>query len=756
MVYIDYSKDSLIGDFGIKRFHDGYMLESESSPQQNFARTALAFGDDDEHAQRLYSYMSKLWFMPASPLLSNGGTQKGLPISCFGNTVGDDLKDIGANALENIWLTSSGGGIGTYWGDVRSNGSATSKGSKSTGVIPFIHWTDSQMLAFSQGSTRRGSNAAYLPITHPEIEEFIGMRKPTGGDINRKNLNIHHGVIIPDSFMQIIDGCTEGTIVDDAWELIDPNSKKVVKTISAKALWQSIIETRAETGEPYIMFQDTVNRTQSSIHKELGMTIKQSNLCVAPETLIMTKEYGYMNIKSLKNKDVDVWNGQEWSKVQIKKTGKNQKLLNITFSDGTSLSCTPYHKFYIQDTYNKLSVREVRAEDLLSGMKLEKWNLPLDVKQSVVQVVSVEDTGRFDDTYCATEPKRGRILFNGVVTGNCSEILLPTGVDYLNNNRTFVCCLSSVNLEKFDEWKDKSLFIEDIIRMLDNVLDVFIKQAPEGMSRARYAAQMERSLGLGAMGFHAYLQSKMIPFESAMAVGQNRRMFYHIQQKALEATTILAQERGNCPDVSEYNRKTGATTQRRNVHLMAIAPNASSSILCGNTSPSIEPYAANMFRQETLSGWNIFKNRYLDKLIKDKCGLLPYDKIISPEDVWKDISNHGGSIQHMTEFFTHQELDVFKTSKEIDQRWIIQHASDRYEYVDQAQSVNLFFAPDATIAYLHKVHMDAWRKGLKTLYYLRSSAKHRAENINEKVERTIRPDYVTAVQNDSDCLACEG
>lgn len=615
-IVIDRSRDDLIDELGHKRLKDGYMIEGEPSPQYAFARAAIAFSDNQDHAQRLYDYVSQHWFMFASPILSNGGTDRGLPISCFGNSIGDSLSSISDHYDENIWLTSKGGGIGGYWGSLRTGSTNAGERSKSTGVIPFIKVVDSQMLAFSQSKTRRGSYAAYMDISHPEIEEFIGIRKPTGGDINRKCLNLHHAVVIPDKFMDIIKGLEIGTTANDDWELVDPHTKKVVKTVSAKRLWETILETRMETGEPYIMFSDNVTKAQNEIHKALGLTIRQSNLC--------------------------------------------------------------------------------------------------------------------------------------------SEILLPTGEDYNGNERTFVCCLSSVNLEKFDEWKDNDLFISDLIRMLDNVLDKFIAFAPDSIEKAKYAATMERSLGLGAMGFHAYLQSKNIPFESAVASGQNRKMFKHIWDRANEATVALGKIRGNAPDVSEFNKQFNRDITRRNVHLVAIAPNASSSILCGNTSPSIEPYAANTYRQETLSGWFIYRNKYLDRLITEKCGKLPYENMRTPKDVWKEVASHGGSIQHMTEFFTDTERDVFKTSKEIDQRWIVQHAADRYQYVDQGQSVNLFFQPDVDVCYLHRVHMDAWEKGLKTLYYCRSSAKHRAENITEKVERVVRPDYVDEVSNNSECLACSG
>jgi ribonucleoside-diphosphate reductase alpha chain len=593
---IDYSRDNLLEEFSIKTLKDRYLLPHETSPQEAFARAALTFADDDAHAQRLYDYASKHWFMFATPLLSNGGSSRGLPISCFLNYVEDSRHGITEVFTEDAFLSSVGGGIGTYWGDVRSTGIKTSSGSESTGVIPFMKVTDGLMLAFSQGVTRRGSNAAYLDISHPEIGEFLDIRKPTG-DVNRMCLNLHHGVIISDKFMRLIERATEakakGEDFNDSWPLIDPHTKEVVKTVSARALWIKIIQNRAETGEPYIMFGDTVNDALPDFQQRLGLKVRQSNLC--------------------------------------------------------------------------------------------------------------------------------------------SEITLATDA-----NRTAVCCLSSVNAEKFDEWKDDPNFIPDLIRMLDNVIQVFIDNAPEQLYKAIYSATRERSLGLGLMGFHAYLQSKMIPLESPMAKGINKKIFSHIKKQAKEETIRLADERGPCPDAK-------GVENIRNAHLLAIAPNASSSIICGNTSPGIEPFRANAFNQKTMSGTSMMKNKYLEKVLAD------YDK--NDDHTWASIIASGGSVAHL-EFLSDYERAVFKTAIEIDQRWIVELAADRTEYICQAQSLNLFFPPDVSKQELHYIHLLAWKKGVKTLYYLRSEAIKRSDDLSKKTEKH-KFNFEAPITGE-ECLACEG
>jgi ribonucleoside-diphosphate reductase alpha chain len=577
-VKIDFSKDSLLDDFALATLKDRYMVGDETSPQEAFARAAIAFADDEAHAQRLYDYVSKLWFMFATPVLSNGGTKRGLPISCFLNYVDDSREGITDHFTENAFLSSFGGGIGGSWSDVRASGSKTSKGSESTGVIPFMKVVDAEMLAFSQGVTRRGSYASYIHMSHPEIEEFLDVRKPTGGDTNRKCTNIHHAVVIPDAFMELIHSASKYPDFDDSWDLTDPHSLEVKKTVSARALWVKILQNRMETGEPYLMFEDAVNKDLPDFQKKKGMKVHHSNLC--------------------------------------------------------------------------------------------------------------------------------------------SEITLAT-----NEERTAVCCLSSVNLEYYDEWKKVPAFIPDLVRMLDNVLEYFINNAPDQLEKAKFSAQRERSIGLGAMGFHAYLQKNGIPFDNPMATGANSEMFQHIKTQAENTTRQLAVERGACPDDDSCSV--------RNAHLLAIAPNASSSIICGNTSPSIEPYRANAYTQKTKSGSNLVKNKFLDRLLMSKIGHAEvYDS------TWKSIVANRGSVQHL-DVLDEWEKDVFKTAVEINQAWIVEHASTRQEYICQSQSVNLFFPPDVNKGDLHNVHMLAWAKNLKTLYYLRSEAISRADNVYNKAKREI-------------------
>ena len=578
-INIDTTKDNLLPRNAVDILKDRYLLPTENSPQEAFARACVYFADDKAHAERLYKYVSNLWFMFASPLLSNGGTERGLPISCFLNYVPDSREGLAAHYTENIWLSSMGGGIGGYWGHIRSQGQSTSKGNKTTGVIPFMHVVDSQMVAFNQGATRRGSYASYMDISHPEIMEFIDMRKPAGGDINRKNLNLHHAVIVPDKFMWAVEK-------DEDWALIDPNSKDKVKIVKARSIWIKILEARVSTGEPYIMFIDTVNRALPKELKAKGLKVHHSNLC--------------------------------------------------------------------------------------------------------------------------------------------SEITLPT-----NEERTAVCCLSSVNLEYFDEWEKEELFIEDLMRMLDNTLTKFIKGAPLTMKKAIISAESERSVGLGAMGFHSYLQRNGIALQSPLAMGPNMKIFNHIKKKCDAVNLKLGKERGEAPDLKG--------TGKRFAHMIAIAPNASSSIICGNTSPSIEPLRANAFTQKTLSGSFLIKNKYLKKLLKEKGK--------NTKDVWKIIISSKGSVESL-DFLNVQERNIFKTAIEIDQAWLVDLASERQKYICQSQSLNLFFPPDVNVRRLNNVHKRAWYKKLKTLYYCRSEAIKRAENISIKIERKVREDH-------DDCVMCQ-
>ena len=586
-VKIDYSRDQLLTEFSIKTLQDRYLVGDEKSPQEAFARAAEAFADNSDHAQRIYEYASNLWFMFATPVLSNGGTARGLPISCFLNYVEDSREGITGHYTENAFLSSFGGGIGGSWSDVRSSGTRTSKGSESTGVIPFVKVVDSEMLAFSQGVTRRGSYAAYLHVNHPEIEEFLDGRKPTGGDTNRRFLNLHHGIVVSDRFMETIHRATREEGYDDSWELVDPHTKEIKKVVSARALWVKILQNRMETGEPYIMFEDAVNNDLPDFQQKKGLYVNHSNLC--------------------------------------------------------------------------------------------------------------------------------------------SEITLPT-----NEERTAVCCLSSVNLEYFDEWSNHPSFIPDLVRFLDNVLQYFIDNAPSQLEKARYSAYRERSIGLGAMGFHAYLQKNGIPFEGPIAASANHSMFKLMKEQALEETLRLAVERGACPDDD--------SCRVRNAHLLAIAPNASSSIICGNTSPSIEPFRANAYTQKTKSGSYLQKNKFLEALLEK------YGK--NDEKTWRDIVTNKGSVQHL-DFLSEIEKEVFKTAVEINQAWVIEHASARQQYICQSQSLNLFFPPDVNKGELHNIHMLAWAKNLKTLYYLRSEAISRADNVSNEVKREI-------IFEQQDCLSCEG
>ena len=587
MVKIDYSKDSMLTEFSKKTLQDRYLVGDEKSPQEAFARAAEAFSDDEAHAQRIYDYASNLWFMFATPVLSNGGTKRGLPISCFLNYVDDSREGITGHYTENAYLSSMGGGIGGGWSDVRSQGTKTSKGSESTGVIPFMKVVDAEMLAFSQGVTRRGSYASYLHMSHPEIEEFLDVRKPTGGDVNRKCINLHHGVVIPDKFMEIIHRAAHEDNFNDDWELRDPHSGEVKKVISARTLWVKLLQNRMESGEPYLMFEDAVQADLPEFQKRKGLKVNHSNLC--------------------------------------------------------------------------------------------------------------------------------------------SEITLAT-----NEERTAVCCLSSVNLEYYDDWKNQPAFIPDLVRFLDNVLTYFIANAPTELERARYSAERERSIGLGAMGFHAYLQKAGIAFEGAMATAANLEIFKHIKSQAQTETERLAVEKGACPDDDSCSV--------RNAHLLAIAPNASSSIICGNTSPSIEPYRANAFTQKTKSGSYLMKNKFLEEVLEK------YNQ--NTDATWTSIITNKGSCQHL-DFLTDDEKEVFKTAVEINQAWVVEHASMRQEFVCQSQSVNLFFPPDVNKGDLHNVHMLAWAKNMKTLYYLRSEAISRADNVSNKVKREI-------IFEQSDCLSCEG
>ena len=598
IIKIDRTKDSKLTDFGKATLKDRYLGHNESY-QDLFARVASSYADDNLHAQRIYNYISNLWFMPATPVLSNGGTKRGLPISCFLNEASDSLSGILDLWSENVWLAAKGGGIGSYWGNLRSIGEKIGKAGKTSGIIPFIKVMDSLTMAISQGSLRRGSAACYLPIDHPEIEEFIEMRRPTGGDPNRKALNLHHGILVSDAFMRAVE-------TDEQWALKSPADGTVQQTISARNLWIRLLTARMETGEPYIIYIDTVNRQIPQHHKLANLTVKTSNLC--------------------------------------------------------------------------------------------------------------------------------------------SEITLPTGIDKDGRDRTAVCCLSSLNLEKYDEWKDDAMMINDVMRFLDNVLTDFIERAPDQFADAKYSAARERSVGLGVMGFHSYLQKHSIPLESVMSKVWNKKIFKHIQEHVDQASKDLADERGPCPDAAEYG------FNERFSNKTAIAPTASISIICGGASPGVEPVAANSYTHKTLSGSFNVRNRYLVELL-EKHGK-------NNEDVWSGITTNQGSVSDL-DFLTDHEKDVFKTAFELDQKWIIELSGDRTPHISQAQSINLFLAADVHKKELHKIHFDAWKKGLKSLYYCRSKSIQRAENVNDEKSTDIlanvykqKPTTAKGPEYE-ECLSCQ-
>lgn len=599
-IKIDKKRDDLLTNFGKAVLKDRYLLDGEGF-QDLFARVASYYADNAKSAQQLYEYISKLWFMPATPVLSNGGTDRGMPISCFLNETDDSLEGIVDLWTENVWLASRGGGIGSYWGNVRSINEAIKGKGTSSGIIPFVKVVDSMTLAISQGSIRRGSAAIYLPIDHPEIEEFIDLRRHTGGDTNRKALNMHHGIAVTDGFMKAVES-------DGNFPLISPATKKVVREVKARDLWVKLLTTRIETGEPYILFIDTVNKYISQHHKKLGLQVKTSNLC--------------------------------------------------------------------------------------------------------------------------------------------SEITLPTGIDHLGKVRTAVCCLSSVNLEYFDDWQNDPEFIPTVMRFLDNVLEDFITKAPSTMERAKYSAMRERSVGLGVMGFHSFLQSKDVRIESVMAKVWNNQIFEHIHKEVDKASVVLSNERGACLDAVEVG------INERFSNKTAIAPTASISVIAGNSSPGIEPFAANSFVQKTLTGSFNVRNKYLEKLLRTKG--------FNNEQVWSSIATHEGSVQHLT-FLSSHEKDVFRTAYEIDQNWLIDLAADRTPHISQSQSLNVFLAGNVSKMYLNNIHFRAWKKGVKSLYYCRSTSIQRADKVShdvkkadfQDIERDNKKKQEKEVVSYDECLSCQ-
>ena len=593
-VEINSERDDLLTEFGKATLEDRYLMPDET-PQDLFARVASYFADDDAHAQRIYDYMSRLWFMPSTPVLSNGGTERGLPISCFLNESNDSLQGIVDLWNENVWLASRGGGIGSYWGNLRSIGEKVGKNGKNgktSGVIPFIRVMDSLTLAISQGSLRRGSAACYLPVWHPEIEEFIEMRRPTGGDPNRKALNLHHGIVIPDAFMRAVES-------DEEWALKSPKDGAVQTTVSARDLWIRILTARVETGEPYLLFIDRVNADIPQHQKLAGMRVKMSNLC--------------------------------------------------------------------------------------------------------------------------------------------SEITLPTGEDRFGNDRTAVCCLSSLNLETYEEWKNVPGMIEDIMRFLDNVLQDFIDRAPDSMAKAKYSAMRERSVGLGVMGFQSFLQKKNVPIESVTALSWNKKIFKYIREQVDSSSKLLAKEKGACPDAADFG------IEERFSNKLAIAPTASISINCGGASPGIEPSAGNSFVQKTLSGSFNVRNLHLKKLLSEKN--------MDTDDIWNSITTYKGSVQHL-DFLSDHEKDVFKSAFEVDQRWLIDLAAQRTPYICQSQSLNVFIPADVHKKDLHQIHFQAWKKGIKSMYYLRSMSIQRSDVVSNMGQSTNN----ISQENTNDyeeCLSCQ-
>jgi ribonucleoside-diphosphate reductase alpha chain len=597
-VQVDYSRDNLLTDFGLATLQDRYLLPGEG-PQDAFARVAKAYADSTEHAQRLYDYMSRLWFVPSTPVLANGGATRALPISCFLNEVEDSMGGITSSWNENIAISANGGGIGTNWSSVRSIGEKVGIKGKTTGIVPFIVVQDAMTRAIDQGSQRRGAAAVYLNVNHPEIEEFIDIRKPTGGDPKRKALYLHNAVVIDDAFMHAVER-------DDLYDLKSPKTGATIKQVKARDIWIRILTSRMEQGEPYILYIDNVNKALPEFQRKANLSVRMSNLC--------------------------------------------------------------------------------------------------------------------------------------------SEIVLPTGIDQYGKERTAVCCLSSVNLEYFEEWSQVPQFMEDLMRYLDNILQDFIDRAPVAMERARYSAMRERAVGLGAMGFHSFLQMKHIPFESVMAKVWNKKMFKFIKDGADKASMALAEERGPCPDAAEM------LVKERFSHKIAIAPNASSSIYCGNASPGIEPYPSNSYNHKTLEGTFNVRNKHLKKV------LAAYGR--DDEETWTSITVNGGGVMHL-DFLTDEERDVFKTAFELDQRWLIEHAADRAPFICQSQSLNIFLPADVHKRDLHMLHYMAWKKGVKSLYYCRSKSLQRAEVVSiPQSQKTatvvaLKATGTDGAQKYEECLACQ-
>jgi ribonucleoside-diphosphate reductase alpha chain len=924
-VVVDDSRDDYLTAFGKSTLKDRYLTEDESF-QDRFANCVRYYADDKDHAQRMYDYISNLWCIPSTPVLANGGTLKGNLISCFVNEVEDSLDGIQDVWEENVWLGSRGGGLGTYYSNVRSLGEIAGLNGKTSGAMSFIKVNDSLVSCISQGLNRRGAGAIYMDVSHPEIETFIEMRKTAGGDPNRKAPNLHHGVCISDAFMEAVEN-------GDEWALISPKTGIEIERVDAQGLMAKILMTRVETGEPYLLFSDTIRRSTPEHHRRSGLHPKTSNLCVAPETRILTHN-GYVRIEDVAGTEQEVWNGKQWSVAQVAKTGENQKLVEVHLSNGVVLSVTEYHKWKIQIGYGNwatnskmVATHELQIGDKLvkpnfavveggiegdldfayrngfytadgtsqsngtheriylygekrdllpifqemdhrrisefenggkrhaiyynPGELLPKFTVPMDCDVSTklawfagfldgdgtiarngdtesiqcssvnleflrevrlmlttlgvdakiglmkeagnymlpdgkggdasyycqatyrlfltagdsqrllqlglrlnrlkiamrdtqrdaggfVTVIDIIDNGRFDDTYCFNEPLEHMGVFEGILTGNCCEITLPTGPDHHGIDRTALCCLFQLNLEMWDAWNKHPTFISDVARYMDNVLQDFIDNAGEKFVKSRYSASRERSIGIGTMGFHSFLQSKNISFESAMAKVWNLKFFSHIRGKLDDASVELAHERGACPDAAEHG------IMERFSYKMAQAPTASVSIICGTTSPGIDPITANIFTQKTLDGSFEVKNRHLVELLT-KLGK-------NTKEVWNSINDNDGSVYHL-DFLTDQEKDVYKTAFEINPRWLIDFAADRAPFICQAQSLNLWVEPDIHKRDLWKLHQLIWKSGIKTAYYLRSKSIQRADSTTSNGTSFLTRTYVKV--DYEVCVACE-
>jgi len=540
---IDRAKDANLSPAAKALLKNKFLAPNETY-QDIFGRIAVHYADDSAHAQRLYNYMSDLWFMPSEAILQNGGKADGLPVSCYQNEASDTLDDIVNLWNENVWLTSLGGRVSSYWGNIRSAGEPTGAHATASGIMPFLRVVDSINNAVSGHAAHHNKTAIFLPVWHPEIEPFIN---------TLETQTLKRCVLITNRFMDAVD-------YDEEWPLKSPKDGHVIHRINARYLWDQILQHRKKHGEPALLFIDHVNDAIPEYHKMAGLNVKMADIHMG--------------------------------------------------------------------------------------------------------------------------------------------ITLPTGVDHLGNERTSVCPQSFVNLEKFETWQTDKFFIEDIMRFLDNVLSDFIKKAPDKIHRAKYAAMRERSVGLGVTGFHGFLQSKMIPLESAMTKIWNRRIFEHLKHAADTASTRLAAEKGSCPDASDYGAK------ERFSNKIMLSPSDTESVLCGNLGTSIAPCLSNITIYQTATDPIIVKNRYLEQTL--------IDQNKNTDDVWQSIQNNGGSVQHL-DILSDDKKEIFKISTEIEARWLITHAAERGEFICQSQSLSLHVPNNITEDDFYNLHWDAWSGGLKSL-----------------------------------------